>query len=179
MLKKYQIKTNHNFSFRHELAAEPKRILKLVGIIVVLVVVLLVIRLSDNLSSVDSDGCGITSSEVQVAAADLIVTGKVFAVIPADEMADVLIEPIHLYQGSRPDQGIIIAAQPLVENGNNARTAQINELHFASGQSPYLLYLIERSDGRYNTSRCDGSRLFGAGLSDEEQLILGDGLLVP
>lgn len=42
----------------------------------------------------------------------------------------------------------------------------------ASGQPPYLLFLKQRTDGKCNTSRCDGSRILGDGLTTEERGVL-------
>lgn len=112
------------------------------------------------------------STEQKIAGADLIVTGNVFAVIPGPTGADVLINVDQVYKGTVPERGITIAALD-AEKMNEERSIDGTDLHFASGQPPYLLYLHEREDDRYHTSRCDGSRFLGEGLSSEEQQFLG------
>jgi len=102
--------------------------------------------------------------------ADLVLTGEVFLVVPAGgEYAHVLITPSRVYKGKTPPAGVRILA--LADTGTAAGQLP-NDLHFASGQSPYLLFLRQGADGIYRTSRCDGSRLLGIGLTDAEAAAL-------
>ncbi|MFC1662978.1 hypothetical protein ACFL04_02290 [Patescibacteria group bacterium] len=107
--------------------------------------------------------------------ADIIVIGSVFAVIPGQTGADVLITPTLLYKGAIPDNGIIIAASPAEGSEEQLMLEVKDDLHFASGQPPYLLFLRARQDDLFNTSKCYGSRALGEGLNEEEEILLGDG----
>lgn len=105
-----------------------------------------------------------------IARADLILTGEVFLVVPADPgFATVLITPLRVYKGNVSAQGIRIRAladAPITGVASD-------DLHFASGQTPYLLFLQQQPDGVYRTSKCVGSRLLGGELTVEEQEALG------
>lgn len=104
------------------------------------------------------------------AEADLILTGTVFAVVPGEPYARVLITPERVFTGTVPDTGVTVLAQ-----SGGTTSGSGGDLHFTSADPPYLLFLRDRGDGTYTTSRCNGSRLFGAGLTDEEQHLLGSG----
>ncbi len=111
----------------------------------------------------------LTLSE-SVARADLILTGSVFLVVPEGATyANVLITPQDFYKGTLPPRGVRIRALPTVEGAKN----NVNDLHFASNQPPYLLFLQQDADGVYRTSRCLGSRLLGNGLTPLEQVAFG------
>lgn len=114
--------------------------------------------------------------------ADLIITGEVFAVVPEETTgATVLITPLRVYHGVLPERGVDIASRvgtPSTSDGS-PKDNSMGELHFASGQPPYLLYLREGDDGRYRTSACDGSRSIPGGLTAQEQALLGEGEEVP
>lgn len=139
-----------------------------------LVVVLLGVWLrSERKSSETVVQCDVTSAAQQYAAADLVLTGEVFLVVPdGTENAKVLITPLRLYKGDVPAAGVAITAK--AESGGTESNVT-GELHFASGQPPYLLYLTQQANGLYTTSRCMGSRLLGEGLTNEEQQVLGIG----
>lgn len=107
--------------------------------------------------------------EQRVAAADLILTATVFAVIPDNDEASVLFTPQRVYRGSLPPIGIVVAARSAVSTTSNAATG---DLHFTSDDPPYLLFLKQRSDGRFDTSACYGSRLLDKGLTSEEKTLL-------
>lgn len=113
--------------------------------------------------------CPRQTVEQRVAAADLIVTGTVFAVIPDNDEAGVLITPQRVYRGSLPPNGIVVAARSADRTTSNAVTG---DLHFTSDDPPYLLFLKQRSDDRFATSACFGARLLGDGLTPEEQTVL-------
>ncbi|MBI3956956.1 MAG: hypothetical protein HY340_03105 [Candidatus Kerfeldbacteria bacterium] len=101
--------------------------------------------------------CEPRSGQDYLARADLIIVGRVFAVVPGPTGADVLITVERTLKGTPPNTGVTIAAKdarPTQETG-----ARRNELHFASGQGDYLLFLRTRRDGRFATSVCDGSRV--------------------
>lgn len=113
----------------------------------------------------------------QMGIADLILTGEVFVVLPDDTDALVYIKPLTVYKGSPPIPLIIRANadEGVPAGGSGQRQILVlpdgsrqNELHFASGQPPYLLFL-RKSDNKFLTSRCDGSRVLGSGLSTQEQ----------
>lgn len=110
------------------------------------------------------------------ARADLVLTGTVFAVTGQGADASVHITPASVFKGRLPDRGVTIAARATGQ-GAAVGTAT-GDLHFQSDQPPYLLFLRQRSDGRYNTSRCDGSRLLGSGLTGREQKVLEAGATV-
>jgi hypothetical protein len=115
--------------------------------------------------------CDTVSVAQQYAAADLVLTGEVFLVVPDGvENAKVLITPSRLYKGKVPAIGIAIAAKA---GANKVESDVAGELHFASGQPPYLLFLKTGENGVYTTSRCMGSRLLGEGLTSEERKAFG------
>ncbi|MEK7631961.1 MAG: hypothetical protein AAB445_03805 [Patescibacteria group bacterium] len=117
-----------------------------------------------------SANCTPLSLAESVARADLILTGKVFLVVPAEPgYATVLITPQHFYKGTLPALGVRIRALATTEGEN----IPADDLHFASNQPPYLLFLEQDADGVYRTSKCMGSRLLGSGLTAEEQALLG------
>lgn len=106
--------------------------------------------------------------------AEIVLTGSVFAVLQnSDGTADVLITPQTFYKGRAPERGITIAARPLT--GGQGGTDGSNDLHFTSEDPPYLLFLTQRSDGRFQTSRCNGSRRLDQGLTAAEQTVLESG----
>jgi hypothetical protein len=114
-----------------------------------------------------------------IAAADLILSGEVFVVLPDEPNALVYIKPLTVYKGTPPAQIIIRATAATATAGGTGGNAIVilpngtkeSELHFASGQPPYLLFL-RGSDNKFITSRCDGSRLLGGGLTAEESAVL-------
>lgn len=112
--------------------------------------------------------CPVEAASERIARADLIVTGSVFAVIPGPTGADVLITPDRVYKGQAPKEGITITAK----DAEAGVSLSEGELHFRSVDPTYLLFLRQRSDGRFLTSRCDGSRFLGNGLSAEEEPLL-------
>ncbi|MEK7570189.1 MAG: hypothetical protein AAB515_01975 [Patescibacteria group bacterium] len=116
-----------------------------------------------------SVNCTPLSLAESVAHADLILTGKVFLVVPAEPgYANVLITPQHFYKGTLPALGVRIRALATTEGEN----IPADDLHFASSKPPYLLFLQQQVDGTYRTSKCVGSRLLGSGLTAAEQLVL-------
>lgn len=101
--------------------------------------------------------------------ADLIMIGSVVIVLPGDPYAQVMVHPDKTYKGS-PSNAVKIFAQP--SNLNATSNDVINgDLHFASTQPPYLLFLQKSGDG-YTTSKCDGSRSLGSGLTADEKAAL-------
>jgi hypothetical protein len=111
----------------------------------------------------------VRSIQENVDSADLILTGMVFAVVPGEPYAKVLITPQRVLRGVVPKNGIVLLALPEQTGGGSVSA----DLHFSSMDEPYLLFLKSSSDGTYTTSQCDGSRLLGDGLTTEEQLELG------
>lgn len=131
---------------------------------------------------VDEEACIVRSISEYAENADLIITGEVFAVIPEETTgATVLITPSRVFRGVLPVRGVDIASRVGTPSTSGGRPVdgRVDELHFASGQPPYLLYLRESDDGRYRTSACDGSRSMPEGLTAQEQAILGKGEEVP
>lgn len=105
-----------------------------------------------------------------VARADLVLTGDVFLVVPAEPgYASVLITPQKVLKGKVPSQGVRILA--IADAG--AAGSRSDDLHFTSNQPPYLLFLQQQPDGVYRTSKCVGSRLLGGGLTVEELAAFG------
>ena len=114
-----------------------------------------------------------TPSEL-VAVADVVATGTVFAVIDGTPYARVLITPVEVYRGSVPDTGITVMAHAVRAGSQpDPGTLPGSEVQFKSSDPPYLLYLHRRTDGTFSTSRCDGTRLLGDGLTVEESAALG------
>lgn len=105
-----------------------------------------------------------------VAAADLILTGEVAAVLFQKTLADVWIKPRERFKGTPPSTGLRIMANP-VEDAQGT-VEGMGDLHFTSDDPPYLLFLKQRADGRFSTSACYGSRLLGDGLTPEEKTVL-------
>jgi hypothetical protein len=108
----------------------------------------------------------------QAAAADVIMTGSVFMVLPDQDHALVIIDPIRIYKGQIDRPTIKIPAQADTAISSEQTT---DILHFASGQPPYLLFLKHGSGQQYITARCFGTRELGSGLTAEERQILGSG----
>ncbi len=119
--------------------------------------------------------CQKQTLEQRVAAADLIVTATVFAVIPSNGTANVLFTPQRVFKGQVPPTGITVAARTA-----SATTAadDTGDLHFTSADPPYLLFLKQRDGNAFTTSACFGSRTLGDGLKSEEQQLLGAGKLL-
>ncbi|MFA6511641.1 MAG: hypothetical protein WCV86_00735 [Patescibacteria group bacterium] len=121
--------------------------------------------------------CIVRSVAEKVERADLIIIGRVFAVIPNDRTgATVLIEPDGILKGELPERGIEIAALDSLNLPEVSRTQ--DEINFTSTDGTYLLFLRTRPDGQYDTSLCDGSRLLGTGLLENEKEALGTPALV-
>jgi len=99
--------------------------------------------------------------------ADLVLSGTVFMVVPDQELARVIITPEKIYKGTLTQPTVAILARE-EEPVTAVTPGAIPTLHFQTGQLPYLLYLDDRHDGTYSTSICNGTRLLGSGLSDEE-----------
>lgn len=115
----------------------------------------------------------------RVGQADLILEALVEMVVPGEEYAEVYLRPGIIYKGEalRP---LRILAKPTNTSSASATQgfSQVrldgrveNELSFASETQPYILFLQRTSDG-YTTSRCEGSRFLGNGLTDAERVVL-------
>jgi hypothetical protein len=103
----------------------------------------------------------------QAARADLIMTGEVTGVLPGEPYGRVMIRPIHVYKG-QPGAPTFILARPKTDLTVSSNPG---DLHFQSDQPPYLLFLRQISGG-FLTSRCDGSRFLGDGLTSDEKTVL-------
>jgi len=119
-----------------------------------------------------TSACPETTLTDQVAAADVIATGTVFMVVPEAGHALVIIDPLRVYRGQIIGADIRILAADVA---NLESSPDSNQLNFASGQSPYLLFLKASPNGQYTNSHCFGSRLLGQGLTTAEQQLLGEG----
>lgn len=118
--------------------------------------------------------CPTLSIEERTARADLIVTGSVFAVLPLEgSLTRVLVEADRVYKGAVPEKGIEVVAIGI--KPEERISVPGGDLHFTSNDPPYLLFLRQREDGRYLTSRCDGSRVLGSGFNTEEGALLRQG----
>lgn len=122
-----------------------------------------------SVTDVPKASCVALSAAERIARADLIVTGSVFAVLSGPTGADVLVTPDRVFKGQVPKEGITIAAK---DAKAGVSLSEGGELHFRSTDPVYLLFLRQRPDGRFLTSRCDGSRFLGNGLSEEEEPLL-------
>lgn len=101
-------------------------------------------------------------------------------VVPGEVYAEVYLRPGIIYKGEalRPlrilakptDQPSVSATQGFSQVRLEGQVQ--NELSFASESQPYLLFLQRTPDG-YTTSRCEGSRLLGSGLTEAERAIVG------
>src|SRR5204863_4659518 len=88
--------------------------------------------------------------------------------------ADVIINPIRVYRGRLSAPTVRIAA--IDDAGSSPKTYNnLNTMSFKSSSDVYVFYLHLLPDGRYSTSRCDGTHLLGGSLSSEEQAQLGSG----
>lgn len=123
--------------------------------------------------------CPALTLDQRVERADVIVSASVAMVVPGKKYAEVYLDPLITYKGQlvRPMR---ILAKSLTGYPHTSKQtfSQVrldgkieNELSFASDQKPYLLFLHASTDG-YLTSRCDGSRPIGEGLTPEEQRLL-------
>lgn len=120
--------------------------------------------------AVSSQMCS-TTLEDNIRSADVIMTGQVFAVLPGGALgAKVIMTPLTVYRGNLDAPTATIEAR--ADSGEDEVPVNGHELHFASGQSAYLLFLHRTEDGVYRTSECQGSRFLGAGLTDAEQSLL-------
>lgn len=118
--------------------------------------------------SVVTSTCPKITMAQQITRADLVVTAKVVTVVANGKLAEVLLSPLHIYKGQ-----VTSATLRVVANPSTAGAGLYNsDIHFASDQPPYLLFLRQQSDGRYFTSKCDGSRLLGEGLTEMEKTAL-------
>jgi hypothetical protein len=141
-------------------------------------VLLLVIGIWVFLKTKNQDNfeCKSLPAAEKIQQADLIVSGKVFLVLAdGPENAKVLFTADKIYKGQMPEGGIEIFAKQSTAIKNPSTNC---ELHFASNNQEYLLYLKKGEDGLFTTSKCFGSRLLGNGLSSEEFSILGEGQVV-
>jgi hypothetical protein len=124
--------------------------------------------------------CPSKTAAERVGQADLILEARVEMVVPGETYAEVYLRPGTIYKGEalRPlrilakptDQPSVSATQGFSQVRLEGQVQ--NELSFASGSQPYLLFLQRTPDG-YTTSRCEGSRLLGSGLTESERAIVG------
>lgn len=120
--------------------------------------------------AVSPDTCSTTVQE-NVRSADVVMTGQVFAVLPGGSLgAKVIMTPLTVYRGNLDAPTATIEAR--ADSEGKEILANSHELHFASGQSSYLLFLHRMEDRTYRTTECQGSRFLGAGLTDAEQSLL-------
>lgn len=123
--------------------------------------------------------CPTMSLSEKVAAADVVLEATVEMVVPGETLAEVFLQTNHLYKGTleRPQRVFANPTNPIIPSTNqHYRQVEIDglrfdEISFATGQAPYLLFL-RATEGGYLTSRCDGSRLLGDGLTKAEKAAL-------
>lgn len=117
--------------------------------------------------------CEPTPLSEQVAAADAIVVGQVVVVLQGqvDGLADVYVHPTEVYKGVPEGNTLRLVARTSAGRSGSFSNSPA-DLHFTSSDPPYLLFLKQRSDGRFDTSACDGSRRLGQGLTEEETTLL-------
>jgi hypothetical protein len=147
--------------------------INLVLVIVLLAGLMFASRLTTPITqTLTQNNCPTTLSE-RVAAADVIVSGSVFVVIPGGSYgAQVIIDPLTFYKGRVDTPTLIVNARD--DAGVTTFTSDDREhLRFQSGQPPYLLYLYRQADGTFNTRDCDGTRFLATGLTAEEQQLSG------
>jgi len=101
--------------------------------------------------------------------ADRILIGRVEAVLPSTPYLDVWIEPVTWYKGKSADAYVRLLARDVP---TTASAGSATDLHFASGQAPYLFFLRSVTGGKYRTSRCWGTRALGSGLTSQERAVL-------
>lgn len=124
--------------------------------------------------------CAAQSLGEQALKATVVLEGTVAMVVPGERFAEVYIEPSRIFKGELVRPWRIFAHDESVRSDSGQQVfSQVrmngqveNELSFASDQPPYLLFL-QQTDGGYMTSRCDGSRLLGDGLTEAEKVALG------
>jgi hypothetical protein len=157
--------------------AKPNRLNKklvIIGLLIIIVVIVIIAMPKSNSSN--QLVCQPTTLPEKFEQADLIVSGKVFLVLAdGPQNAKVLFSADRVYKGEIPKFGITIAAK---QDTAITNASSNGELHFATDNQEYLLFLKSSSGGLYTTSRCFGSREFGNGLSAEETQVLGQGQVV-
>jgi hypothetical protein len=174
MVKRTTIKVMADASIHRRVRDLPRLIAQAAVVVAVAIVGCMLVR--PHHPEPKSDLCSSLILVDHFVQADLVITGTAFLVLPSGaESAKVLISPTSLYKGNIPAGGIeITAKQDTAVLGSET----FGELHFVSGQPPYLLFLQQRADGLFNTSRCMGSRSLGTGLTPEEKIVLGAGQIV-
>lgn len=96
-----------------------------------------------------------------------VVKATVFAVTENKNLANVVFTVEKVYAGTVSAPTVAVPAK--IGNEGQGST---NDLHFASGQPPYLLFLRKTANGEWRTSRCYGSRMLKGELTDEERSVL-------
>lgn len=105
-----------------------------------------------------------------VSTANVIVAGTVTLVIPYQgDLARVVIQPEHVYKGGITAPTYSVLAH---DAGMGGTSRPSTDLHFVSGSQEYLFFLHQTSGELYTTSQCDGTRVLGNGLTDEETAAL-------
>lgn len=139
-------------------------------VIIILAVVVFVgyTRLPQPTPAPQTSTCPTRTIQENVDRADIIMTGSVDIVLPGEPYVSVMVIPGKIYKGQADGLVKIWAHEA---NASNTAGHGNQEIHFASDQEPYLLFL-RQGDGGYLTSRCDGSRLLGSGLTDDERRVL-------
>lgn len=97
-----------------------------------------------------------------------VVKATVFVVTEKNERAEVVLTIENVYAGTISEPTITVYAR-IADEKEEGRGS---DLHFASGQPPYLLFLRKAADGEWQTSRCYGSRMLKGELTEEERGVL-------
>ena len=108
---------------------------------------------------------------------DLVITGKVFAVVPSVHGAEVLVTPERIFRGTFVDPTIRLAAVAETP-GKHQLVLNPAVIHLSSASPTYIFFLRQHPDGLYTTSRCDGTRPLTDGFSPAEAAALGAGFAV-
>lgn len=118
-------------------------------------------------TAISSAGCT-QDIDQQVSTADVIAIGLVEMVVPGGTGgAQVIVLPTTFYKGSIDRPTLVINALD-VPNSSGGTFSTTSEIHFQTGQPPFLLFLRRQSDGSFNTRACDGTRFLGSGLTSTE-----------
>ncbi len=107
--------------------------------------------------------CGREPIREYVQKATAVVKATVFAVTEKNDRANVTLTIENVYAGTVSEPTITIPATIA------GAEQQSSDLHFASGQPPYLLFLRKTAGGEWRTSRCYGSRMLKGKLTEEKR----------
>lgn len=111
----------------------------------------------------------LTSAE-KFARADVVLTGSPYSVLEGEQgqPTEVVFEPLTVYKGEAGD--VVSIVQPATPTSVDADL---------SVDEPYLLFLKRGTEpDTFVTTQCDGTRVLGVGLTDEDKTALGAGTVI-